>query len=272
MKIWQGCLLAFALFVLAIGAFVGVVFYATSGITDTADEFFAAVGEGDYEAAHALTSQRLQQLESPQGLEVFVNNSGLTDVVETSWNNRSINNDTGELTGSVTTSTGGTIPMTILFVHENDEWRIDGFDLQAGGLATSGAGAAGGGSSAAPTPQTAPEPMVVPSKSDQEDLLFFTTAAFVNSLGDEDFSDWQAKFVDGVTLEELEAKFARFRPQESAIRRAIVAGPRWNEPTELKEDGQLVLTGTYGSRLRFTYVFEGEGDSQPRLRSADIDF
>jgi len=125
-----GCLGLIVLF----GLIMGVVFYATSGITDTADDFFAAVRDGDYEAAQGYTTQRLQEQTSTDDLREFVEDKGLTNVVDTSWSNRSIKNNTGELTGTAETGSGGTIPMTILFVSEGDEWRIDGFDVQSSGL------------------------------------------------------------------------------------------------------------------------------------------
>lgn len=52
----------------AIAAIVSLVFYATSGITKTADDFFAATQRGDYAAAHALTSKTLQNTASKSGL------------------------------------------------------------------------------------------------------------------------------------------------------------------------------------------------------------
>ena len=120
--------------IVLLGLIIGVVFYATSGITDTADNFFAAVEDGDYEAAQGLTSQRLQQQTSAEELRVFVEDNGFSNVADTSWSSRSIENNTGEVSGTVETESGGTIPMTILFVSEGDEWRIDGFDVGASGL------------------------------------------------------------------------------------------------------------------------------------------
>ncbi len=125
-----GCLGLVVLF----GLVIGVVFYATSGITDTADNFFAAVADGEYEAAQEFTSQRLRETNSPSDLEEFVEANRIGNVTDTSWSNRSIENNTGQVTGTVETASGAVIPMTILFVSEGDDWRIDGFDIDAPGL------------------------------------------------------------------------------------------------------------------------------------------
>ena len=90
MKVWQGCALAAGAFALLLGVIIGVVFWATGGITDTADEFFAATNAGDYEAAQELTSQRLQGSGSAGDLRIFIEQQGLTDVADTSWASRSI--------------------------------------------------------------------------------------------------------------------------------------------------------------------------------------
>ena len=145
MKVWQGCLLAVVAFLLLIAALVGVVFYATSGIVDTADEFFEAANEGDYERAYSLTSQQLQRATSEEDLEAFLVTNGLDDVTDTSWSSRNINNNNGALVGSLTTGSGGEIPAEITLIYEGDEWKIVFIDVGAAGLQSSGG--AGGSSS-----------------------------------------------------------------------------------------------------------------------------
>lgn len=134
MKIWQAVGCAVVCLVSLIGLIIGVVFFATSGITDTADDFFAAVKDGQYETAQEYTSKRLRESTSAAELQEFIEFHGLGDVVDTSWASRSIKNTTGELVGTVETESGATIPISILFVSEGDEWRIDGFDIQTPSL------------------------------------------------------------------------------------------------------------------------------------------
>ncbi|WP_299192577.1 hypothetical protein [uncultured Erythrobacter sp.] len=264
MKVWQGCALAVVAFVALIGLIVGVVFYATSGVTDTADEFFAAANEGDYEEAYSLTSQQLQAQTDVAGLEQFLTTNGLNQVVDTSWSSRSIENDRGEVTGTVTTAGGGSIPVSVDLIYEGEEWKIIFIDVNSAGLQSSGGGSA----------NADPAPMILPSASDQEDLLFFASAGFVNALEDGDFSDWHNQFVDSISVEELEQNFGGFQPLEADMRRLIGQGPEWEPATSLNENGHLELAGSYGNtneELRFRYIFVGEGDSAPKIAFVDYE-
>lgn len=127
-----GCgVIAIALFV---GLILSVVFYATSGITEAADEFFAAARSGDDAAAYALTSQQLQNQLTSEDLGEFLEQNGLDAVVETSWASRSMENDRGELSGTVTTETGGAIPIEMGFIYEQEQWKISLIDVEAVGL------------------------------------------------------------------------------------------------------------------------------------------
>ena len=137
--------MAFGVFVLFIVALVSVVFWATGDIVETADDFFAAAAEGDYETAHSLTSQQLRNQSSPAELEKFLTANGLDKVSDTSWSSRSFENSQGRLEGSVTTQGGGAIPLVVELVKENDEWRISFIEPEKMGLQTSGGGTASDG-------------------------------------------------------------------------------------------------------------------------------
>ncbi len=116
-----GCVGGFFAFV---GLIIGGVFYATSDMAAAGDNFFAASHKGDYDAAYALMSEDVRRNSGKDALEAFVLHSGFDKVVDTSWSSRSFQNDTGKLEGSVTTETGGVIPVTVQLVKENDAWKI----------------------------------------------------------------------------------------------------------------------------------------------------
>lgn len=138
MKVWQAVGCAIVAFVLFIGLIVGAVFWATGGIVDAADDFFAAAAEGEYDQAHALTSQSFRAESTPAQLEHFLIAKGLNQVTDTSWNSRSINNSQGRIEGTLTTKSRGNIPVVVELVSENDEWRISLIEPQKLGLQTSG--------------------------------------------------------------------------------------------------------------------------------------
>jgi hypothetical protein len=126
-----GCVMGF--FAL-IGGIIALVFSATSGLTDSANEFFAAARKGDYEAAYALTSEDLKRDRTVDGLREFMQSNGLDKVVDTTWNSRSFENNSGSLKGSVETESGGTIPMTIELVKEGEAWKITYVNKARSGL------------------------------------------------------------------------------------------------------------------------------------------
>lgn len=145
MKVWQAVGCAIVAFVLFIGLIVGAVFWATGGIVDAADDFFAAAADGEYDQAHALTSQSFRAESTPAQIEHFLIANGLNEVTDTSWNSRSVNNSQGRIEGTLTTRSRGKVPVVVELVSENDEWRINLIEPQKLGVQTSGGGIGTGG-------------------------------------------------------------------------------------------------------------------------------
>ncbi len=116
------------------GGIIGAVFYASSGVVDSGDGFFEAARNGDYEAAYALTSQDIRRNRTAAGLKEYMVSNGLDEVVDTTWNSRSFENNSGKLEGSVTTKSGGIIPVTVDLVKENGVWKISYINRARSGL------------------------------------------------------------------------------------------------------------------------------------------
>lgn len=121
-------------FVALIGGIISVVFYATSGVVDAGNGFFEAARKGDYEAAYALTSEDLKRNRTVAGLKEYIETNGLNEVVDTTWNSRSFENNSGKLEGSVKTRSGGVIPVTIELVKENGDWKVTYINRARSGL------------------------------------------------------------------------------------------------------------------------------------------
>lgn len=261
MKIWQAAGCAIVSLIALIGLIVGVVFWATGGITDAADEFFAAANEDNYAKAYSLTSQQLQGQVDQEGLVAFLVDNSLDQIVETSWSSRSINNDRGELTGTVTTQSGGAIPITMTLVSEGESWKIVFIDVDNAGLQSSGSEGENG-------TQPVVEAMVIPSAEGQQDLIISATTGFYNALGDPDFSEFQSRWAEGVTAEQIEETFGSFRANRDALSTLPVSDPQFEPATSLNGAGNLVLNGTYdlpAGEFVFTYEFTGEGDGPTQL-------
>jgi hypothetical protein len=109
----------------------------TSGIVNVADEFFAALRQGDYEEAYGYLSEEFHGNTSIADLKAFAQESALAGYSEATWWNRQISGDEGALDGEIETAAGECIPTTIYFLKENDAWKIyqidwDSFEQEAG--------------------------------------------------------------------------------------------------------------------------------------------
>ncbi len=259
MNIWKilggGCLGL----IVFVGLIVGVVFWATSGITDTADDFFAAANDGDYEQAYSLTSQQLQGQIDADGLEAYLIENSLNQVTDTSWSSRSMENNTGELSGSVTTATGGEIPVTMELIKEGDDWRIKFIDVGNAGLESGGGGSA----------------MTVPSPEGQMELVQSTTMAFADSLNEGNFTSFEERWVDEITVEQLEENLASFREFREEISAATSTKPAFTAARGLSNAGNLEVNGSYSTvegELYFEYVFTGDGNGPVQIAGMDVEW
>lgn len=118
----------FLIVVSVFGAFGIVLFAAVFGVTGNlvtaADEFFAALEGGDYEAAYGCLSLEFHGNTTVAELQAFAQESALADYANASWRQRSISGDEGFLDGEVETRDGRRIPVTLALLKENDHWKI----------------------------------------------------------------------------------------------------------------------------------------------------
>jgi hypothetical protein len=122
MKTWVKVLLGI---VGAIGLMIASIFYFTSDVTKTGDEFFAAIASDDMEKAYGRLSTAFRAGTSQEKLAAFLAANRIDKVTKTSWSNRSIKTGgVGNLTGTLTTAEGETIPIEIDLIKEDDEWKI----------------------------------------------------------------------------------------------------------------------------------------------------
>jgi len=246
MKTWHKIAVAAAGLAVVIIALVALVFYATSGLTDTGTRFFQAVRAGDYEAAYALTSQELQRDNSLEELKAYVEGNGFDTVIESSWSSRSMSGNTGELSGTLTTESGRVVPVEIRLVNEPDGWKINAIERDIAGLSDGAS-------------QTMP-PVTV-----QQSMAFSDTRRFASSLGDDDFAFFLPEWVDMMTEPELSGGFAQFRPDRQRIV-DITAQPPTITSAEFTDEGLLRLRGYFANeagRYEFEYDYAGhDGDAK----------
>lgn len=226
------------------------VFYLTAGMADAADEFFAAIKKQDIAAARSYLSEDFKASTDEAALRAFLTNGALLNFKETTWSNRQVSGGRGELEGEVITESGGVVPLTLLFVKENDAWKIYGIQKPTAGLQSE---------------QASPN---VPSKADQVALVKQAMHDFAVSVNDKSMKHfhstisqmWQRE----LTAEKFNELFAAFL--ESGLDLTVLDRfePSMQPVSELDERGVLVLEGffpTQPGQVKFKqqFVYEGIG-------------
>lgn len=116
-----------------VGLFAAIFLFsigATQVVADTGDAFLTALKDGDYAAAYNLSSVPLQsELRSADQIRVMVVESRS---IPESWSftSRSINNNQGQVSGTVTYQDGRQGAVTMTFINDGTNWKVSGFNLQ----------------------------------------------------------------------------------------------------------------------------------------------
>ena len=229
---------------------VGVVavFYFTSDMVKAADGFFDSVKQQDMTRAASFLSEDFRR-STPEGkLSAFLVRSGLTGVQETSWSGRSVEAGKGSLIGSVTTSSGGAIPLKIDFVKENGEWKIYALNKPPAGIQE------GGGKVVAPSEN---EAVALVAESMQQFALAVNAKSMAGFL--EHVSNlWRRQ----TTAEKLDESYGAFYKTGMDLTVLQRYSPSFDSKPVVDDDNVIVISGFYPtrpSRVTFTqkYMYEG---------------
>ena len=104
----------------------GGAFFLTKEVADASDVYLEAIKTGDYATAYDLSAPNVQEeLGSVEGLETFFEQNNFAPE---SWNfnNRSVENDTGTLTGTVTLADGVVVDTEINMAKIDGDWFVTG--------------------------------------------------------------------------------------------------------------------------------------------------
>jgi hypothetical protein len=125
---------AFVLLGVVVGSVIFlVVRKATAGPEATIQAFLAAAGSGDFTAAHGYFAAPLKEVQPlEQFSSVAAANRHLFEVKETTFNNRSVDLNGAELSGTVTLATDTELPATFKLVKEGGEWRLISYQIGSG--------------------------------------------------------------------------------------------------------------------------------------------
>jgi hypothetical protein len=217
------------------------VFYFTADLTRTADRFFAAVKNRDYPGAYQYLSEDFRASTPQSELVPFLEKSALLGFKQASWTRRSISNGRGELEGSVTTETGGVVPIKLGFVQENGRWLIYSLQKPTAGL--------GGAEQAARVALVAESMNTLADSIKAKDISPFYR--HISHM-------WQQQ----TTPQNLAAAFKPFLEREVDLAQLDGVSPTFDGAPTVDEDGLLLLKGHYAARpadvaFEFKYVYEG---------------
>ena len=234
--------------VIAVG--LVAVFYFTSDMVSVADDFFLSARDGDIATAYSLLSDDFQSTTTQSELLAYLEDNRLVNYQEANWQNRSINGGRGELTGSITTASGGVVPISISFVKGAESWKIYSIQKPASGL------------------QTESRAAQIPAEADQVELVRTTIREFAESINQrsmKNFYDHSSKlWQQQTTVEEFDQAFAEFYNLGADLTVLDGYSPVFDSTPLLNEDGVLVLSGYYQtnpSQFYFEqkYIYEGLG-------------
>lgn len=224
---------------------VGAVFYMTGGMVDAAQNLLTAASRGAIPDAKQYLSQGFLSSVSEQQLEAFFTEDALANYESASWSSRSIEGGQGELSGSITTKSGGSIPVEMQFVKEEGDWKLNFFKRAPAGIA--------GMNSA--SQQT------VPGADQQIALVRDSISRIAQALAARQFDPlhaemsevWKSQF----DVTKLEQMFAGFVEQELDLRPLNALRPVQETQDALDANGALVLNGVYQTTPNpMTYTFK----------------
>lgn len=203
---WKKILLGFFIF---IGLMVALVFWATSGMSGAADDFFNLLAQKNYTSAYNEYISSDFKTKTP--LTKFINYvkaNHFDEVKDTQWGNRQMNGNLGELEGSLITQNGSAIPIKLKFVKAGDNWQIYAINKPQSGINPS--------ESSAANSNTASEKALsvqIPSNEETASLLTDSMQHFTYSIKNknmQEFYDSVSEFwKEHIKVEDMNKAFSR---------------------------------------------------------------
>ena len=239
----------FGVFLLLVVGLTTLIFRFTSGMPDAAERFFAAVRSNNMTAAEAELSEGFKASTNSGTLRQFLESNSLTDVVDAEWNSRNISGSKGEMSGTVTTSDGGRIPLTMKFVEENEAWKIFSINKPKAGLHS-------GEKAQLAMPSLEQRTALV--KRGMHDFALALEAKSMAPFYQSVSTLWQKQ----TSVEELDRVFAGFYEQDISLLALDAMLPQFDGEAQIDDDGVLVMQGRYDtdpSKVYFTQRYIQEG-------------
>ena len=94
-----GCVIA----IMVAGGGIFAIFAITQPVVDASEQFLTLVGQDKTKEAYAFTSEAYRARQDEAAFTAAVKQLELTDFASATWNSRNVNNDQGNVAGTVTT-------------------------------------------------------------------------------------------------------------------------------------------------------------------------
>lgn len=248
-----GCVVLLLIGLVCAGLFGGLAWLGFDMYKDTtgaADAFLGKLGGGDIAGAYQSGATALQQQQTLEEFTAQAKALGLTEYQSAAWTGFNIVNDQGTVDGTMTTKTGGSVPIKVSLIKEGGTWKVSGVTSPVAGV---GAAQPAGGP--------------LPSDAELQKLARTSLLDFNRSVQSGDFKAFYGTLADRwkreTTPQKLEEAFADF--VEKKIDLAPIAKEKaafTGEPA-VGANGNLVLEGYYPTKplkVTFTlkYTYEGQ--------------
>ncbi len=244
----------FRLFILA--GFVSVLIVSCGWMKELKQpvlQFFDAVQQGDIRGAYDQTSAAFRSSTDFARFEQFLNASGLIRYASGSWPSVSFENNTGTVKGTVTTTDGAVIPLTVHLVRAETRWQIQRLEMEEAGIQVDQGQATRNSQ---------------PGIPEMEQLSRMTVDA-ISRLGDainsdnyDTFHNWISEtWRNQITPDQLRQAFRSFK--ENNVDITVVRGmtPEFSEPARIGDDGVMEVKGVFNTspyNTRFELSFYPE--------------
>jgi hypothetical protein len=235
------------------GAAAGLVFWLTSGMTDTANAFFEKIRSGDNKGAYELTSTGFQSATALPAFDTFVAKNKLKETTSQSWSNRKIEGAgdaaIGTLVGSIQDAKGGSVPARMQLTKRNGKWVVHFIRINTGGA----------------TSTTAAK---VPDQAKLISLVHEANTQFTSAVEAKSFKAFHAFISDRwrkqITEEKLAKAFEAFIKRDARFGNFVKLTPVLNGPAKIDDKGILRVTGSYDTkpmRIEFRQSYIQENDA-----------
>jgi len=234
------------LFMLAIG----LILFLTGDMVKTGDAFFTSLKNNDINSAYNYLSEDFKSSTDEEQFSMFIKNNSLSEFKESSWEERSINGGRGVLTGSITTESGGVIPIKLSFVKGDQGWKIYSVEKPASGF------------------QEQAEVNSIPSEEDQVKMIMVASEQFAKAVSMKSSADFHAtfssQFKQQFSVEKLDEIYKSFYDLGADLNVLKNYSPIFEEKPSIDENGILRIKGYYPTEpnkfyFNQTYIYEGLG-------------